>query len=71
MKVFNDLCTLDYKRGSNEDMHVELYWNCTCTYTMADCVCHGVSIQAKHIPVFKGLFFGEGGGGGGGLQLFL
>lgn len=24
------------------------------------------SIQAKHIPVFKGLFFGEGGGGGGG-----
>lgn len=30
------------------------------------------SIQAKHIPVFKGLFFGEGGGGaGGGLQLFL
>lgn len=38
---------------------------------LADCVCHGVSIQAKHIPVFKGLFFGEGGGGGGGLQLFL
>lgn len=28
------------------------------------------SIQAKHIPVFKGLFFGEGGGGGGGCSCF-